>query len=334
VRDILRGRGSAAMKHKLILEAADIGGLLKNGDRLYERGDETLDNWRALVIAWWRRYGSDDVSTAQLLALIEELGLDWDWGEARDDQGKCVRLGRALGGERFEMVFEDLQIRDMRITPSDDYHKRGDTGLQAIDLIRAVAPQAKIVVVTSHPELRAMAKGIHGYITKQVVGRPQMPALFHSIFSGELIYTNHLSVDCRDGFLEELRKRLTQPTACTADCTPPEELRPETRLVLLALAYMVDHKNEFPKTRASADRGDTTCDRWYTLRRLVGGMSQGKFEHNQRLLHDVLEVEHWEAAVYKARYYYGMIPKLVDMETLRAAVKAAASPTRAVAAAD
>jgi hypothetical protein len=94
-----------------ILEAAQIEGLLANREYLYTQVDEGLDAWRALILGWWKRYGSDEVSTQQLMKLIEELGIDWDWGQSTDERGRRSSLGQALGGARLGMVAWDLQLR-------------------------------------------------------------------------------------------------------------------------------------------------------------------------------------------------------------------------------
>ena len=96
---------------------AGVEGFLGNVDDLMEASDSEGAVWREFVDAWWFRFGTAEVSTADLyeLAFIIEPPLPLD---ARDEQGRRVKLGKALGKMRdrtFRLASHDVQVRALGV---------------------------------------------------------------------------------------------------------------------------------------------------------------------------------------------------------------------------
>ena len=92
-----------------ILEAAGVPGFLANLDEMYEAANAEGAVWRAFVAAWWERYGTAEVGTAELheLALACEPPLPLGDGGERSQR---TRLGRALGRLR-DRVFAIGEVK-------------------------------------------------------------------------------------------------------------------------------------------------------------------------------------------------------------------------------
>jgi hypothetical protein len=87
-----------------VLEVAGIEGFLGNLDEMMEASDAEGGAWRSFVSAWWDRFGTAEVGTANLyeLALTAEPPLLLG---SSNDRAQRTRLGKALGRMR-DRIFE------------------------------------------------------------------------------------------------------------------------------------------------------------------------------------------------------------------------------------
>jgi hypothetical protein len=100
-----------------VLGVAGIEGFLGNIDEMMEVSDSEGTVWRAFVETWWFRFGTAEVSTADLyeLAFVVEPPLPMD---ARDEQGRRIKLGRALGKMRdrtFRLTSHEVQVKALGV---------------------------------------------------------------------------------------------------------------------------------------------------------------------------------------------------------------------------
>jgi hypothetical protein len=91
-----------------VLEVAGIDGFLGNLDEMLEASDGEGAVWRSFVSAWWDRFGTAEVGTADLyeLALTAEPPLPLGSG---NDRAQRTRLGKALSRMR-DRIFRVGQI--------------------------------------------------------------------------------------------------------------------------------------------------------------------------------------------------------------------------------
>jgi len=102
-----------------ILEVAGVPGLLGNAQTFRGTRADRTGEWRAFILAWWQRYGTDEVGVEELFTLVtQDHLLDSVLGEG-NDKSQRSRLGRALvraaervvGGFRLERAKEDHKGR-------------------------------------------------------------------------------------------------------------------------------------------------------------------------------------------------------------------------------
>ena len=100
-----------------ILEQAGIGGFLSNLEEFYEIADHEGTILRRLFASWVDKFGTKEVSTADLLPLAIEIdGLDI---RGRDEGSQRKSLGRKLAKQR------DRVIGDYRLVQSGTEHRAG-----------------------------------------------------------------------------------------------------------------------------------------------------------------------------------------------------------------
>lgn len=87
-----------------ILEVAEVHGFLGNLSEFYEESDVESDIWCAFFTNWWEQHGDQQVSTADVLVLSEELDLG-----SGSEQNQKIRLGKMLGQIR-DRVFGKLRL--------------------------------------------------------------------------------------------------------------------------------------------------------------------------------------------------------------------------------
>ena len=93
-----------------ILEVAGVAGFLGNLEEMYERADAEGGVWRGFVELWWERFGTQQVTAADLydLALLCSMPL------ARgDEHAKRTSLGKALGRMRDRIY--TINARRLRV---------------------------------------------------------------------------------------------------------------------------------------------------------------------------------------------------------------------------
>lgn len=95
-----------------ILEVAGVEGFLGNLDELMATSDAEGVAWRAFVGAWWDRFGTAEVGTADLfeVAIVSEPPLPLGSG---GEHSRRIRLGKALGRMRDRMF--KLDGRSVRL---------------------------------------------------------------------------------------------------------------------------------------------------------------------------------------------------------------------------
>jgi hypothetical protein len=76
-----------------ILEVAGVPGFLGNLKEMYEAADAEGSIWRGFVSLWWDRFGTQQVSTADLYDLALQCSLPLAKG---DEHAKRTSLGQAL----------------------------------------------------------------------------------------------------------------------------------------------------------------------------------------------------------------------------------------------
>ena len=91
-----------------VLESAGIEGFLANVGEVYEEAEASpfLERARALVAMWWRRFGEEPVTVAQLLEAAQEEELEPAAQEKREKDRLARRLGtmlRQLRGRVFDL---------------------------------------------------------------------------------------------------------------------------------------------------------------------------------------------------------------------------------------
>lgn len=96
-----------------MFDVTGIEGFLGNIDEMMEASDSEDTVWRAFVETWWNRFGTAEVTTADLyeLTFILELPLPID---ARDEQGRRIKLGKALSKTRdrtFRLGSCEVQLK-------------------------------------------------------------------------------------------------------------------------------------------------------------------------------------------------------------------------------
>lgn len=88
-----------------IMDVAGIQGFLGNLDEFYEQADAEGAATRALIAAWWERYGQSEITAADLFPLASEA---LDLGEG-SEQGRKVRWGKRLAALR-DRIFGTLWV--------------------------------------------------------------------------------------------------------------------------------------------------------------------------------------------------------------------------------
>lgn len=101
-----------------ILEVAGINGFLANADELRKRSDVETADWRAFVLAWWKRWQETRVGVSDLATLLWEEGgkrteLLTSQVSAPTERGALTQLGIRLSRKR------DCVIAGFRITPAE-----------------------------------------------------------------------------------------------------------------------------------------------------------------------------------------------------------------------
>ncbi len=101
-----------------ILEVAGINGFLDNADELRKRSDVETADWRAFVLAWWKRWQDTRVGVSDLATLLWEDGgkrtdLLTSQVSAPTERGALTQLGMRLSRKR------DCVIAGFRITPAE-----------------------------------------------------------------------------------------------------------------------------------------------------------------------------------------------------------------------
>jgi hypothetical protein len=99
-----------------VLEAAGIQGFLENALEVYEEAETSpfLERARALVGMWWRRFGEEPVTVAQLLEAAQEEELEPAAQEKREKDRQARRLGTMLRQLRGRVF--DLEATTVRVT--------------------------------------------------------------------------------------------------------------------------------------------------------------------------------------------------------------------------
>jgi hypothetical protein len=96
-----------------VLEVARIDGFLGNLADMMEASDSEGSTWRVLVTLWWVRFGSADVTTADLFTLTGDCEPPLPLGSG-NEKSQRIRLGKALGKIRdrvFDTSGQKLRIR-------------------------------------------------------------------------------------------------------------------------------------------------------------------------------------------------------------------------------
>ncbi len=94
-----------------LLQVAGIPGFLGNLEAFYDETDQEGVAWRALVTAWWERYGEREVGVSDLYRLaVPEDGdpLDLGLGDGSERSQK-IKLGKKLADTR-DRIFDGLRI--------------------------------------------------------------------------------------------------------------------------------------------------------------------------------------------------------------------------------
>ena len=102
-----------------ILEAADIPGLLSNAEEFRAATDETHGEWKALIPAWFQKFGTTEVGTKNLFPLLREHSLlpSFVSIEKGDDSAKKI-FGKALATQEgacfgpFQIIAASNATRD------------------------------------------------------------------------------------------------------------------------------------------------------------------------------------------------------------------------------
>ncbi len=98
-----------------ILQQAGIGGFLGNLAEFYDVADIESAVWRAFVAAWWEKYQTAEVGTAELFPFAQDIdGLDLGGGS---EKAQRTVFGKALGQQR------DRGIGEHRITKAGEYRR-------------------------------------------------------------------------------------------------------------------------------------------------------------------------------------------------------------------
>jgi hypothetical protein len=105
-----------------ILEAAGIPGFLANLAEFYEATDVEGGRWRSFVETWYEQFGSDDVGTADLFPLVQEMDA-FNLGKGSERSQKCS-FGRQLAKQR------DRVIGEYRIVSRGSAKRAGQWGLE------------------------------------------------------------------------------------------------------------------------------------------------------------------------------------------------------------
>jgi hypothetical protein len=92
-----------------ILQHAGVTDFLQDTNEFYAAADLESGEWRALVQAWWEKYGGQPVGARELIALAEESDLLAFAYAAKSEQTQRARFGRALSDLRGRR-FGDLQV--------------------------------------------------------------------------------------------------------------------------------------------------------------------------------------------------------------------------------
>jgi len=98
-----------------VLQVAGIDGFLGNLDQVRKASDSEGAAWRSFVTAWWDRFGTAEVTTADLfdVAILSELDLG-----SGSDPSRRIRLGKLLGRMRdrmFKVADRDVRVAAVRV---------------------------------------------------------------------------------------------------------------------------------------------------------------------------------------------------------------------------
>ena len=101
-----------------VLQVAGIDGFLGNLDQVRKASDSEGAAWRGFVAAWWDRFGTAEVITADLYesAIVSELDLG-----TGPDLSRRIRLGKLLGRKRdqvFKVADREVRIEPVRVVSS------------------------------------------------------------------------------------------------------------------------------------------------------------------------------------------------------------------------
>ena len=96
-----------------VLEVAGVPGFLGNLTAFLEESGDESEAWRAFVVDWHARFGSEPVATSDLYPLAVEL---FDLGHG-SDRSQLTRLGILLGQAR-DRRYGDHRIERGRVVHS------------------------------------------------------------------------------------------------------------------------------------------------------------------------------------------------------------------------
>lgn len=91
-----------------ILDVAGVPGFLANLDEFYAEADSEGETWRAFIADWWIRFGTAEVTVADLWPVATPL-IDLTGAGKTAEHGQRVRLGRMLRDQRDRVYCIDFE---------------------------------------------------------------------------------------------------------------------------------------------------------------------------------------------------------------------------------
>ena len=97
-----------------ILDVAGVEGFLSNLKEIYAEMDEETAAWREFIGAWWEKFGSGAVVTAELYSMAVENDLLMTVLGDKGERSQKIKLGRALGklNGRFFGEYKVVEAKD------------------------------------------------------------------------------------------------------------------------------------------------------------------------------------------------------------------------------